>query len=170
MDKKEEWIIKNLGEVARLAEVHPTPPYDKWYELSSYQIEIPYRAHGGNKLKGVRRWEYKKMKQEIRALMQDFFDKNPAPPKSKLWHIRFERVGKKLMDYDNLVFSGKPFMDILQEKFLFQEDGWEDSIIARPVIWDDAPNYVEVSYTQRVGERYKVRITLLPLENTNAGH
>ena len=102
-------------------------------------------------------------------MLARFFDNHGPPPKAEKFYIHFHRTGKRLMDRDNLVFMGKPWLDVLQEKFNLQsEDVFEDKIEVRPVIRDDSPGYCALEYSQETGDHYKVSILLVPYRSTNA--
>lgn len=143
------------------------PDFWAWYEENAYWMDFNIKAPGGNEFKKWERWRYKRFKNRARILVKDWIDKHGPPPKSEKMSVLFVRKGKRKMDYDNLVFAGKPWMDVLQEKMLMQhEDPFEDVLVARPVISDDSPEVCAMSHLQETGPTYMVSIYLLPLGNT----
>lgn len=129
-----------------------------------YIIDIPYRTPGGNELKGMESWRYKKVKNEIRILLNEYFTRNLPPTFTGKVKVCFTRYGKKSMDRDNLWFTPKPWLDILQEEFALQHpDPFVDKVIPRFIIEDDSSEYIDLTVNQVTGRHqpYKVVIRFI---------
>jgi hypothetical protein len=123
-----------------------------------------HKALTGNQLKGIESWKYGQYKLEITVLLQAYFDKsNPPPDNKKYMRVEFVLGRKGVLDKDNLWFSAKPWLDVLQQDFMLHEDPFVTSEPTfRPVIKDDSPKYIDLQCSQVKGKKYFVEIILLP--------
>jgi hypothetical protein len=168
----EHLVLKYLGDVSELAdladirarfEASGFKEFGQWHFHEAYRIEFPIRFKGGNSLKGIKPYEYRAYREDIRARMIDHFYSNPPPPKAEKWAILFNRRGKRRMDQDNLTFGVKPFLDVLQEELMvMSEDILSHEMEKRRILIDDDPAHISLRVTQSKGEN-QVTLLLFPL-------
>lgn len=126
-----------------------------------WKVKLRIRALGGNQMKGIEWWRYKKHKDEIRILLEDALKRTAPPPKGDRHRVEYHRIGKRFMDADNLAAGAKPFLDVLQEEHLLYDDPFSPK--ARPIISGDSPKEIEAVFSQSVGAGYAVVISLTAL-------
>lgn len=126
-----------------------------------WKVKLNIRALGGNQMKGIEWWRYKKHKDNIRLLLREELKHLPSPPISKRHRVEYHRIGKRFMDADNLAAGAKPFLDVLQEEHMLYDDPFSPK--ARPIISGDSPKEIEAVFSQSVGAGYAVVISLTAL-------
>ena len=130
-----------------------TPKTSKPSAASPFCFEVEFKTPLGNKVKGMKVWEYRALRQQIREFLVRHIYKTYVEPgllrptfaQAKVT-CTYIAVSKRQADYDNLAQAFKPWLDELQFVGVLKGDHMD--LIGRP------------EYIREQGEKYMVRIEI----------
>ena len=112
----------------------------------TYTMRIEFESPGGNEIRRMKSWKYAALRDEVKKLALAYFMEHGRPVVRGKAHITFSRSYARVeQDYDNLVFTGKPWFDVLK---------------TLGVIVDDSPKWVDREYKQEQSKDHFVEIEI----------